>query len=290
MRAPKYYISLGGVNLHRVYAFRLTSGRDIESYDGIGSGKFNVPDAHNPREWTIDCELLQNGKETAGLSTWSASELFKEFEAWLGKTDAPVRMVKTDSLYPAANLSVLVWLKSYTKKESDEQGVYDTEIVVEEYKPVGIKTTGVPYVKRPGKAPVPKKVTITKKRTAYRTKRKTGVGTKTDANLGKGGKVAKIRGKELYLADSKTGKPVTNAAKAQNDSTYAVSSAKTGHTINGITYNSDNDSMAEANLALVKTAGQKIANGVSAARKAAGKAISKWWSGVVKANSNNKWY
>jgi hypothetical protein len=185
VRAPKYYISLGGVNLHRVYAFRLTSGRDIESYDGIGSGKFNVPDAHNPREWTIDCELLQNGKETAGLSTWSASELFKEFEAWLGKTDAPVRMVKTDSLYPAANLSVLVWLKSYTKKESDEQGVYDTEIVVEEYKPVGIKTTGVPYVKRPGKAPVPKKVTITKKRTVYRTKKKYNKATLKSPKTGK---------------------------------------------------------------------------------------------------------
>jgi hypothetical protein len=192
MKTPKYYVSLGGVNLHCVTSFELSSDRDIDTYDGIGSGRFNVPDAHNPREWTIECELLQSGKDTVNLNTWSASELFKCFENWLQKTDAPIRMVKTDAIYPAANLSVLVWLKSYKPKESDDQGVYDTEIVVEEYKPVGIKTTGIPTVSRPGKVPVPPKVTITKKSTVYSVKKKYGGG--------------------VTLKNPKTGKPPANAA------------------------------------------------------------------------------
>ena len=172
MRQPKYYVSLGGVNLHLVQSFELTSERDIDDYDGVGAGKFNVPGSGKPREWTVSCKLLQDGTRTAGMNSWSASELFKQFEVWRAKTDAPIRMVKTDAIYPAANLSVLVWFKSYHPKESDEQGVYDTDIVVTEYIPAGIKTTGIPTVSRPGKVPVPPKVTITKSNTIKPRKRR----------------------------------------------------------------------------------------------------------------------
>lgn len=215
MRQPKYYVSLGGINLHCVTSFDLTSGRDIETYDGIGSGRFNVPDAHDPREWTIECQLLQDGTKLSGVDSWSASELFKEFEAWLGETSTPIRMVKTDSIYPNANLSVLVWLKNYHQKESDEQGVYDTEIVVTEYKPVGIKTTGIPTVSRPGKVPVPPKVTITSKSTVYKTTKKV---TGKSATLSKSSSAAKT----VTLKSIKTGKPVSNIATIKDGTSLMV--------------------------------------------------------------------
>ena len=218
MNTPKYFVSLGGVNLHCVTSFELSGDRDIDTYDGIGSGKFNVPDAANPRKWTIECELLQNGKKTANLKTWSASELFKQFETWRAKTDAPIRMVKTDMLYSAANLSVLVWFKSYEPKESDEQGVYSTTIEVEEYKPVGIKTTSVPTVSRPGKVPIPAKVTITKKNTVYKTVKKYTGKSATS-------KSAKTK---VTLKNTKTGKPLYNPASLVTPSAWSIGTKKGG--------------------------------------------------------------
>lgn len=218
---PKYYVSLGGINLHQVNSFELTSSRDVETYDGIGSGRFNVPDAHDPREWTINCQLLQDGGKLSGLNTWSASELFKAFESWLEKTDAPIRMVKTDLIYPAANISALVWFKSYHPKEADDQGQYDTEIVVTEYKPVGIKTTGIPTVSRPGKIPVPAKVTISSTNSVYRSKKSnTGTGH-VSASGSTAGSMAALR-----LADAKTGKTVTNDAMVGKN-TYITKPTKT---------------------------------------------------------------
>lgn len=284
----KYYVNLGGVNLHRVTSFELSSDRDIDDYDGVGSGKFNVPDAKNPREWTIECELLQNGTDLSGLNTWSASELFKQFETWLGKTDAPIRMVKTDSAYPAANLSVLVWFKSYKQEESEMQGVYDTTITVVEYKPVGIKTTGIPTVSRPGKVPVPKKVTITKKNTVYKNLKGGGIGTVTDAQLARDTAQGKSYYKHLQsvMTNAKTGKPVTNAATAKEKTTYAVATAQTVKTINGITYSSNNDTMAQANIDLLKQAGTSVAKATSAAGTAISKAFDGW---KVKFKKNNSW-
>lgn len=212
MKAPKYFISLGGMNLHRVTSFELNSDRDIDDYDGIGSGKFNVPDAHNPREWTIDCELLQDGRQLENQNSWSASEIFKQFETWLGKTDAPIRMVKTDQIYSAANLSVLVWLKSYKPKEADEQGVYDTEIVVVEYKPVGIKTTGIPSIARPGKVPIPPKVIITKKNTIYRVTKKYSGGSPTSNN----------KPRTIIYKSIPTGKPMPNPVTVKTYSAWNI--------------------------------------------------------------------
>lgn len=224
MRTPKYYVSLGGINLHQVTSFGLSSSRDIDDYDGVGSGKFNVPGSQAPREWTIECTLLQNGKLTVGLNTWSASELFKEFEAWLGKTDEPVRMVKTDSIYPAANLSVLVWLKSYTQKETDDQGVYDVEITVAEYKPVGIKTTGIPTVSRPGKVPIPPKVTITKTNSVYKaTKKATGSSATATGPMSK--YVPVSPNQKIEFKDTKTGKPISNPCVVKEGSQLVMKEA-----------------------------------------------------------------
>ena len=231
MRQPKYYVSLGNVNLHHVESFELSSERDIDDYDGVGAGKFNIPGSKKPREWTISCQLLQDGTKTAGLNTWSASELFKEFDVWLGKTDAPVRMVKTDSIYPAANLSVLVWLKSYAKKEAEDQGVYDVEITVAEYLPVGIKTTGIPTISRPGKVPVPPKVTITKKNTVYQVKKKytgksSGAMTYTTDYNGKLKQLQEAKYKEYMLAHPDTGEPVSNPATVNHGAELLLSSVK----------------------------------------------------------------
>ena len=265
---PKYYVSLGGINLHQVNSFELTSFRDIETYDGIGSGRFNVPDAHDPREWTINCQLLQDGGKLSGLNTWSASELFKAFESWLEKTDAPIRMVKTDLIYPAANISALVWFKSYHPKEADFQGVYDTEIVVTEYKPVGIKTTGLPTVNRPGKVPVPAKVTITKSNTVYKTKAQTGVGTKTDVAIRDKNQQKAQYARDQYLQRGNDGKPVTNAATIKDGTSLLVATVTnkipTSPVAPSINYSSVNssrnawDGMAES----VKSTFSWIGNGI----------------------------
>ncbi|MDR2933231.1 MAG: hypothetical protein LBV27_09010, partial [Oscillospiraceae bacterium] len=58
------------------------------------------------------------------------------------------------------NISELALLKSYTKTEKEYQGVYDVSIRLMEYVPVSVRTTDVPYVKRPGKVPVPPTVTF----------------------------------------------------------------------------------------------------------------------------------
>lgn len=205
MRKPRYFVSFSGINLHGVTDFQQEHSRDIDDYDGIGSGKFNVPGTAEPRKWTINCTLYQEGMALDhSLGTWRASEIFKLLDTYCGKTDAPVRKVKTDADDSSANLSVLVWVKSYSGKESGEQGTYDTEIEVEEYKPAGIKTTGIPTVRRPGKIPVPPKVTITKKNTVYRVKKKYG--------------------KKATLRSTKTGKPVKNDALPKG--TYVLRVAK----------------------------------------------------------------
>jgi hypothetical protein len=211
-RQSQYYITLGGVALHRVESFGLDAERDIDDYEGVGAGKFNVPGPRAPREWTITCSLLQDGTVFTGTVSWSASEILKHLYTLVGKTDAPFRMVKIDLLYSRANLSALVWLKSFSYKESDEQGVYEVEIHVMEYIPVGVKTTGIPTVKRPGKVPVPPKITVTKKKTVYRAKKKyTG---KSSGNI--------------TLKNPKTKKPVKNPASIITPSAWNVGTKKGG--------------------------------------------------------------
>ena len=85
---------------------------------------------------------------------------------------------------------------------------------MEEYKPIGIKTTGIPTVSRPGKAPVPPKVMITKKNTVYAVKKKiTGSGSPSKAPA---------------LKDTKTGKPASNPAAITTPSAWTIGTKKGG--------------------------------------------------------------
>nr|WP_319488471.1 hypothetical protein [uncultured Caproiciproducens sp.] len=209
-----YYVSLGGINIAGVKDISLTSGRDMQEYDGIENGKFSVPESENLREWTISCEL--SVKNIHKFDHWQAAGyVFTAFETML-KTKDYSRFVSVSS---TENISELVRLKQYTKKEK-YGGVYDVEITVQEYKAVAIKTTGVPYIARPGKVPVPPKVTITPKNTVYSATKK----------IVHTGAVADF--KKLDYKDVKTGKPVTNPAAVKAGTTYIVSTPKSVSSIN----------------------------------------------------------
>jgi len=206
MKKPMYFISLAGVNLHNVENIHDENGREISTYDGVGSGKFNVPDSKTPHSWKFDCELWQDGNLLNGMSTWSASELFKLFDSALESAE-PSRFVVTSQFYPTVNFSTLAWVKRYTKDES-YPGVYKTTIEVEEYKPVGVKTTDVPYVARPGKVPTPPKViTVKSSKDLY------GAGTKKPPGPGEKGFIGPLQtNMNIKFADFKTGGPVVNPA------------------------------------------------------------------------------
>ena len=236
MRRPKYFVSFGGFNLQNVTNVHDENGRELSEYDSVGAGKFNVPDARKPHTWKIDCELWED--PPAAADSWRASEIFKAMNALLNNSTDPSRLVITDSVYPAANLSVLAWFKNYSRDEVAE-GQYKTTVELEEYIPVGGKTTDVPYVARPGKVPVPPKVTVKKSGDVYTSSKKTGVGTVTDAkintsnlsvapyaNLPYTQKVDLLTGKP-YLVDKLTGKPLTNPASAKSD-TYIVKNMGNG--------------------------------------------------------------
>ena len=198
----QYFVAFGGFNLQKVSNVHDENGRDISEYDGVGAGKFNVPDARNPHTWKIECQLDED--PPAKAQSWRASEIFKAMDTLLDNSTQPSRLVITNSAYPAANTSVLAWLKTYSKDEAYE-GVYDVTVELEEYKPVGVKTTNIPYVARPGKVPVPKKVTITKKNTVYKTTKKyRGSSNKS----------------RVTYKNTKTGKPVINHAVIKNGDTY----------------------------------------------------------------------
>lgn len=271
MSKPRYFVSLNEVNLHGVTSFEQSRSRDIDGYDGVGAGKYNVPGAAEPRKWTIGCTLYQGGIALDhSLGTWRASELFKLFDYYCGKTDVPIRMVKTDSNDSAANLSVLVWVKSYSYKESEEQGTYDTTIEAEEYIPVGIKTTGIPTISRPGKVPVPPKVTITKSNTVYKAKRKTS------------GSSAK---QSATLKSTKTGKPVSNPATVKNGTTLATkieSEIKAGP-LGGVYTSAVSVGKFAAEYAPKSIAQQvKESQGFKLAQNAISDAVNKfkkWWGG-----------
>lgn len=272
MKSPDYYVNIAGVNLHRVESVEDESGREITEYDGVGSGKFNVPDSRSPKTWEISCQLVQNGKELTGQNTWSASEIFKEFDSLLNSTDAS-RMVITNKTYPAANVSAMVWLKKFNKKEA-YSGVYDVTISLEEYKPVGIKTTNIPYVARPGKLPAtPKTITITSAKTiAKATKKYTGTAASIPT------KATNYTEKFLELKDKQTGLTVTNPNTVPKNASllagsYVVSSQSATKS-------------SGAGYTTLYSSGQK-----SEAQKwleSAGTAISNWFTGWQNSGAANK--
>lgn len=213
-----YYVNIGGINLHAIESVKVDADRDITDYDGLGSGRFDVPENAGLKEYTINCELQQK-VDPKFKGTWSASELFKQFDTWRAQKDS-IRLVITSDRYPAENISILVTFKSYSKTEKSE-GINDTEIHLKEYKPVGIKTTDVPYITRPGKLPaIPKTVTITSKSTSYGTTKKyTGTSPTLAADF-----------KKLDYADVKTGKPATNPSAVKSNTTLTLGSYITDNT------------------------------------------------------------
>lgn len=197
-----YYVTLGGIYISGVTDVSLSSGRDLTAYNGLGNGNFSVPDAENLREWTVSCEL--SAKNTRRLEHWQTAEyVFKSFEAML-KTKDYSRFIVTS---PLENISELVYLKQYSKKEK-YNGVYDVEITVSEHKPTQIKTTDVPYISRPGKVPIPPKITVTKKNTIYSvTKNITGKAAAAP-KAGEKGFIGPIQ--QVVYKEFKTGKPISN--------------------------------------------------------------------------------
>jgi hypothetical protein len=201
MRRPTYFVSFGGFNLQQVTNVHDENGREITEYDGVGSGKFNVPEARAPHTWKIDCTLEED--PPAAADSWSASEIFKAMDALLENSTQPSRLVVTNSVYPAANLSVLAWFKNYSKDEK-EPGVYTTTVELEEYKQVGVKTTEIPTVARPGKVPVPSKITVSFSNAA------SGTSTIKTAS-------------SLKVTNPKTGKPTTNDANIKTGTAWNIS-------------------------------------------------------------------
>ena len=218
-----YYINLGGIILYGITGVSDESGRDITTYDGIGQGNFPVAESENLRSWTIECELTETNQDNR--PNWSAaSKIFTAFEVLL-KTKESSRFIFVSE---HRSESLLVLLENYSKKET-YSGVYDVSIKVTEYKITGIKTTSIPYIKRPGKAPtIPKTVTISKKNTPYSVAKKISKGSKTSSSgsksKGGGGMASKTGGVgRATVTKAKTGKPVANPATMNAGEKYAYS-------------------------------------------------------------------
>ncbi|WP_101698104.1 hypothetical protein [Clostridium minihomine] len=177
-----YYVNLGGIIICGITGVSDEMGREINAYDSIGMGKFSVPDTAGLRTWTIECQLTEINKPF--VRNWTAArKIFAGFDTLLN-TKNPSRFIFT-SQYRTDSLSA--YLRSYTKTEKFP-GVYDVSIQVVEYKPVGIKTTEVPYIQRPGKVPDPPKVVVlNNKTTPYTITRKGGGGAPTSSTDKTGG-------------------------------------------------------------------------------------------------------
>jgi hypothetical protein len=272
MRRPKYFVSFGGFNLQNVTNVHDENEREIEEYDGVGAGKFNVPQPRSPHTWKIECTLEEDPPDYA--ESWRASEIFKAMDALLENSTEPSRLVITNLIYPAASVSVLAWFKSYSKDETSP-GIYKTTVELEEYIPVGVQTTDIPYVERPGKAPVPTTVTISSSNTVYKNKQKTGVGTKVDAIVDaiNNRNVNHNDDSGLYLTQADTGEPVTNAANVDSEKIYAPK------TVSSINPYSPSDSVSAKDqlqgvVDVIKGVGDAINN-------ATGGFLGKWWDAAM---------
>ena len=166
-----YYINLGGIILYGIQNVEDSGEREITAYDGIGQGNFPVPESRKLRTWTIECEMTE--KNLNGLPNWSAvGKVFTAFDVLLNTSDPSSFIFVSDN----RNESMSGYLTGYSKKEKSP-GVYDVTVRVTEYKAAGVKTTGVPYIKRPGKAPeIPKIVIFNSKTTPYTLKKDEGKG------------------------------------------------------------------------------------------------------------------
>ncbi len=186
---------LDGYEITDVESVETTSARNITSHHGLGKGDFPIADDKDLKAWVVKCQQ-------------ESTELFKVLDNLLKIQDESRLIVSSDT----ENFSELVYLESYTKVEQNA-GVFDVTMKFIEYVPVSVKTTDVPYIKRPGKAPVlPKKVVFNgKDKTPYK------VGLQAMAHADKS-----FKQNQLYLDEF--GKPTSNPVLAKEAWSYALHS------------------------------------------------------------------
>lgn len=136
---------LDGYEITDVESVETTSARNITLHHGLGKGYFPIADDKDLKAWVVKCQQ-------------ESTELFKVLDNLLKVQDESRLIVSSDT----ENFSELVYLESYTKVEQNA-GVFDVTMKFIEYVPVSIKTTDIPYIKRPGKAPVETKTINGKK-------------------------------------------------------------------------------------------------------------------------------
>lgn len=275
-----YYINLGGILLYGIKSVNDDGEREITSYDGIGQGFFPVPESRKLRTWTIECEMTE--KNLNGLPNWSAaSKVFTAFEVLLATKDPSRFIFVSDN----RSESMSGYLTGYSKKEQ-YPGVYSVTVKVTEYKAAGVKTTDIPYIQRPGKAPViPKTVTFNSKTTPYSLQKEAdkaaelaqqgldtlrsrhqekqntnGTGGTTKSTGGSGYSGGGKGGSRGEISDNKTGKPVINPATLKDDQAYSYSVAKTFPESSAGKAAADAISMALSSFAERIKSGQGIVN------------------------------
>lgn len=137
-----YSVFADGTELPGVLSVEHTGDRKINEYNGLGSGYFSAADSKKLRGWSI--VMHTEDKSIIGF-----------FDGLMDTKEASRLVIHSDS----ENTSELALIESYTKSE-EFAGVYDIKVSFLEYKPVGMKTTDIPYVARPGKVPDPPKTVV----------------------------------------------------------------------------------------------------------------------------------
>lgn len=128
-------VYLGDLELYNAESVDTTSEREIKEYTGLSSGAFLVAREKKLRTWSVKLET-------------GDSELLEELERMLKSSD-PIRYVVYSDDY---KLSASAMVESVSKSEK-YAGIYTVTVKLREYKHVGVRTTDIPYVERPGKVP-----------------------------------------------------------------------------------------------------------------------------------------
>lgn len=136
---------LDGYEITGVESVDFGHERDVKVYNGLGQGKFPIADSKDLKLWTITCEQEDD-------------KLFGLLEGLLNSQEESRLVITSD----VENISEKVLLKGYDKQEP-YSGVYEVTIKFIEYKEVNVRTTDVPYIKRPGKMPTPPKSVVISK-------------------------------------------------------------------------------------------------------------------------------
>lgn len=161
-----YEVYLDDVFIYGVEEIEYEFGRTIEEYQGLGQGRFSIPEDPDLRTFGIACELTEFNQY--GKANWiDAKVLFAHFEKAIQRKE-PMRLISVSAFKKSSSL---VYVKSYNKTET-YAGVYRVQINLVEHKPVAIRTEGVPYIKREGKIPAESaEVVLGGKKTVYSTQK-----------------------------------------------------------------------------------------------------------------------